>query len=580
MQHIIKSSRPQRIIKTVLIIYALTFFNNCPLQAQNFAWAKSMGGAIDDWGNTIAVNPVNGDVYTSGFFHGTVDFNPGQGIFNLTSSGFADCFISKLDAFGNFVWAIQIGGSGTSAAEGKSIAVNPLNGDVFLTGGFGGAVDFDPGTGTFNLTANNDIFISRFDASGNFIWAKQMLGGGNQDVGLSISLDAINGCIYTTGYFEGTADFDPGAGTFNLNSAGGYEVFISKLDVSGNFIWAKQMGGTSFEYGYAIATDTVSKNIYLTGLFSDTADFDPGAGFFNLTSAGGYDIFISKLDSSGNFIWAKSIGGVGQDNVKSIAVFSPNGDVYITGGNITKLDSSGNFVWAKQLGGSGSAGCNSIAIDPSSSDIYTTGSFGGIVDFDPGAGTFNLNCQTGSSDVFVSKLDSSGGFLWAVQMGGVDFDMGFSIALNATSGDVYTVGHYQGIADYDPGPGIFNLNATGNYDIFISKLSTTVSLTNDIEGPQSFTIYPNPFSPSLLMGISGSITISFSLKQTENVSVKIYDVTHRLMAILAHGRMQQGTHQLQWNAKDENGNTVNAGLYLLQFDEGGFSKVYKLLFIK
>ena len=94
-----------------------------------------------------------------------------------------------------------------------------------------------------------------------------------------------SGNVYTTGYFQGTVDFDPGAGTFNLTSAGLQDIFISKLDAAGNFVWAKQLGGTLNDVGYSIALDT-SGNVYTTGFFRDTVDFDPGAGTFNLTPAG------------------------------------------------------------------------------------------------------------------------------------------------------------------------------------------------------------------------------------------------------------------------------------------------------
>jgi hypothetical protein len=116
--------------------------------------------------------------------------------------------------------------------------------------------------------------------------------------GLSIAVDAT-GNVYTTGYFEGTADFDPGAGTTNLISAGNLDYFVSKLDPSGNFLWAKSIGGSSNEVGYSIAVDS-SGNVYTTGYFAGTADFDPGAGTSNLTSVGGNDVFVLKLSPSGD----------------------------------------------------------------------------------------------------------------------------------------------------------------------------------------------------------------------------------------------------------------------------------------
>ncbi len=182
---------------------------------------------------------------------------------------------------------------GTNSDYGMSIAVDAAE-NVYTSGYFWLTADFDPGAGTFNLTpaGSADIFVSKLDASGNFVWAKNM-GGTNFDRGTNIGVDN-SGNVYTTGTFEGTSDFDPGAGVVNLTSAGNNDIFISKLDASGNFVWAKRMGGTSSDGVSSIAIDS-SGNIYTTGSFEGTADFDPGAGVVNLTSVGNNDIFVSKL---------------------------------------------------------------------------------------------------------------------------------------------------------------------------------------------------------------------------------------------------------------------------------------------
>src|SRR3954469_1784815 len=145
----------------------------------------------------------------------------------------------------------------------------------------------------------------------NFKWAKQMGGEGANAAGGSIAVDAA-GNVYTTGDFSGTADFDPGPATYNLTSAGTYDMFISKLDSSGNFIWAKQMGGNSagnYVSGSSITLDAAG-NVYTTGDFSGTADFDPGPGIFTLSAIRAS--FVLKLAADGNFIWAKQTGGGGE----------------------------------------------------------------------------------------------------------------------------------------------------------------------------------------------------------------------------------------------------------------------------
>jgi hypothetical protein len=321
----------------------------------NFIWAKSFGGSSDDVGNSIIVD-VSGNVYTTGYFRNTVDFDPGVGTANLTSVGSDDIFVQKLDASGNFIWAKSFGNS--SVDQGNSINVD-ASGNVYTTGYFRGTADFDPGANIANFTSvgDDDIFVQKLDVSGNFIWAKSF-GTSSRDRGISITKDA-SGNVYTTGFFGNTVDFDPGAGTANLTSVGGYDIFLQKLDASGNFIWAKSFGGSSNDYGSSSTIDA-SGNVYTTGQFPETADLAPGAGTANFTSVGGLDIFVQKLDSSGNFIWAKSFGSSSDD-----------------WGNSITLDASGN--------------------------VYTTGFFLETADFDPGSDTANFT-SAGGWDIFVQKM--------------------------------------------------------------------------------------------------------------------------------------------------------------------------------
>jgi hypothetical protein len=387
----------------------------------NFIWAKSFGGSSDDVGNSIIVD-VSGNVYTTGYFRNTVDFDPGVGTANLTSVGSDDIFVQKLDASGNFIWAKSFGNS--SVDQGNSINVD-ASGNVYTTGYFRGTADFDPGANIANFTSvgDDDIFVQKLDVSGNFIWAKSF-GTSSRDRGISITKDA-SGNVYTTGFFGNTVDFDPGAGTANLTSVGGYDIFLQKLDASGNFIWAKSFGGSSNDYGSSSTIDA-SGNVYTTGQFPETADLAPGAGTANFTSVGGLDIFVQKLDSSGNFIWAKSFGSSSSDRGSSVTT-----------------DASGN--------------------------VYTTGYYIGTVDLDPGADTANYT-SAGGSDIFVQKLDASGNFIWAKSFGGSSDDWGNSITLDA-SGNVYTTGFFLETADFDPGSDTANFTSAGGWDIFVQKMS-------------------------------------------------------------------------------------------------------------
>ncbi len=500
--------------------------------AQDFEWAKRMGGTGNDQGRAIVVDGA-GNVYTTGYFEGTVDFDPGPGIFNLTSAGSADIFISKLDAEGNFLWAKRIGGMGDDIAT--AIAVDGA-GNVYITGFFYDFLEFDlssGGTLTITSAGEADIFISKLNAAGNFVWIEGIRGVGNNRSN-AIAVDGV-GNVYTTGEFWGTADFDPGPGTFNLTSAGfeGYhDIFISKLNAAGNFVWAKRMGGTDVDVSRAIALDGVG-DVYTTGSFRGTVDFDPGPGTFNLTSAGGFDIFISKLNANGNFVWAKRLGGTGESEGGRAIALDGAGNVYTTGFfegtvdfvpgpgtfNLTsagsadifvhKLNASGNFVWAKRLGGTGWDVPTAIALD-GAGNVYTTGEFWGTADFDPGPGIFNLT-SAGNWDIFINKLNASGNFVWAKRMGGTLNALARAIALD-DAGNVYTTGSFSGTADFDPGPGTFNLTAAGQSflpDIFVHKLREEAPLSGlyTIGGTApDFATFGAAVTALTNRGISGKVT--------------------------------------------------------------------------
>ena len=519
--------------KSLVRAFAVFFFlllGYGSLNAQNldFAWAKGIGGSGAESGYSAIID-ASGNVYTTGTFSGTTDFDPNAGVANLTSVGVnSDIFVSKLDASGNFVWAKAMGG--TSFSTANSIAID-ATGNVYTTGYFSGTADFDPSAGVANLTSagGDDVFVSKLDASGNFVWAKGM-GGSGAESGYSATIDA-SGNVYTTGYFSGTVDFDPNASVANLASAGGsQDIFVSKLNASGNFVWAKAMGGTDYDEPNSIAVDATG-NVYTAGLFRGTADFDPNAGVANLTSAGGDDVFVSKLDASGNFVWAKAMGGTNSENATSIAI-DVTGNVYTTGffagttdfdpntgvvnltsaGSldifVSKLDASGNFVWAKAMGGGSTGIANSIAVD-ATGNVYTTGYFFGTTDFDPNTGVVNLT-SAGSSDIFVSKLDASGNFVWAKAMGGIGYDESRSIAVDASS-NVYTTGNFSNTVDFDPNAGVVNLTASGNTDVFIAKYTQcptiTISPTSLVSG-----IVGTPYSQTFTAtGGTAGATYTFSI---------------------------------------------------------------------
>jgi len=513
------------LLKNICIILLVIGFKYSSIGQPNFVWANQLGGTGSDIGYSIA-SDASGNVYTTGYYSGTVDFDPGPGVFTLTSAGATDdIFVCKLNATGNLVWAKSIGGTGNDL--GLSIAVDGA-GNVYTTGQFQGVVDFDPGISvvTFTSAGNYDIFVCKLDVSGNYVWAK-CVGGTGIDYSMGIALD-VTGNVYTTGSFPATVDFDPGAGVFNLVSTGFDDIFVSKLDPSGNFVWAVTMGGAGGnDRGLSIALNG-NGDIHTTGQFQYTSDFDPGVSTYTISivGGGGTDAFISKLNSSGNFVWATSVGGPNQDLGTSIKV-DANSNVYTTGSFmggadfdpgagvytltcagftdvfISKLNSAGNLVWAKSMGGTITDNALSIAID-GSFNVYTTGHFNSTSDFDPGPGVFNLT-PGGNQDIFVSKLDASGNFGWAVRMGSSNDDRGNSIIVNS-SGNVLTTGYFNSTVDFDVGPAIFNLTSVGGNDCFIQAINENpTNLESTFIENNLVNIFPNPSKGSFKIQIDSDI---------------------------------------------------------------------------
>lgn len=441
--------------------------------AGNLIWAKSVGGADNDGGTSVAVDP-SGNVYLTGLFWGTADFDPGPGTYNLTSVGSYDLYILKLDPSGGFLWAASFGG--TDGDYGNAVTPDP-SGGVYITGTFEGTVDFDPGTGVHNLTTSlgNELFLLNLDASGNFVWAIQT--EGVLDIyANSMALDA-SGNILMTGNFQGSVDMDGGTGSLILTTAGAEDAFVAKYDSSGNLIWAKNIGGTAFDYGFSIAVDA-SGNSYTTGSFRETVDFDPGPGTYTLTSFNASeDIFILKLDASGDFAWAAQMGGNSTDRPSSVAIHA--------------------------------------------SGVYSTGFFSETSDFDPGTGTDELT-SNGSLDIYVLKLGLSGNFAWVRQMGSTQADIGYSVA--AGTGGVLSTGGFREVADFDPTAGTFNLTSAGLADVYVQRLSDNPITTINEKETSNISIFPNPNDGCFSVVMNNTITGSVAISIFNATGLRVYDL--------------------------------------------------------
>lgn len=468
--------------------------------SQKTIWAKKIGGQKTEYIADIKVGRSD-NVYSIGTYIGTVDFDPGIDSFKLFNSSlsdsYQDMFISKLNNQGDFVWATHL--DGNYSESGTSIELDKQE-NIYAGGSFFSTVDFDPlGTARLSAIGGSDAFILKLDSSGIFLWVRRFGGTAYESVN-SVTTDE-QGNVYAIGWFSNTVDFDPGPGTFTLSSST-ETTFILKLDSSGNFIWARKLDGTSD--GRSIKLDK-SGNIYCSGFYSSTVDFDPSTtGTYNLTSNGNQDIYYLKLTNSGNFIWAKTIGGTDNESAFSLYVndsgwvysagyftgnvdFNPGTSTYnLTSVNnsadafILKLDSLGSFLWARKFGANNNDVVYSLVVD-TVGNVYTTGAFSLNVDFDPGTGVKDIYSH-GLTDAFISSLDANGNFLSAITFGESGYDAGYCIARNRL-GNLYSGGVFSNTVNFNQFGIPINLTSAGTSDIYISKYCPPFIVSGTISGP-------------------------------------------------------------------------------------------------
>ncbi len=504
----------------------IAFLLTCTMaaQAQSLDWAATFGGPTFAAGKAIA-SDANGNVYSTGYFYGTSDFDPSLGVVSFTAAPAFGCdlYISKLNANATLGWAKQISSDGND--YGTGIAVDQTSGAVYVTGWFHGPTDFDPGLDSFivNAAASDALFVLKLDAAGDFVWVRTL--EGTSSYGMAIALDNA-GNVLIGGQFDGTVDFDPGVGTENATAAGLMDGFVLKLDANGNRIVDFQFGGTGYDEVLAIGVD-LSANIYLTGDFDGTIDLDPGTQTTSYT-ADGYDIFVSKLDDVGNLQWGRQLGGTGNEIGNAIGV-DGSGNVHVTGkftgtvdfdpgagstaytadgfsdAYLTRLDASGNLVWAVKVGGSGLDEGKALTLDASGAIVWT-GGFQDTVDFEIGGGVTNLFNAVGT-DIFVAKFNPNASLGWAKNMGGDGTDWGYAVALDASE-NVLLTGQFTNDCDFDPDGGTANVTSLGENDIYVTRLSVATSIEEDEILGNEISIAPNPATSVLRIDVAQSTEVA------------------------------------------------------------------------
>lgn len=413
-------------------------------------YSTYLGGASnEDDGASIAVDS-SGNAYITGSTYSN-DFPVTSGTFQISLKGEEAAFVSKLNPTGTaLVYSTFLGGSEGDA--GLYITLDN-DGNAYITG-FASSDDFPVTSGVFqtSLKGDSDAFVSKLNPTGTALVYSTFLGGSGSDSSNAITLDS-EGNVYITGYATAN-DFPTTVGAFQPASAGSYDGFVSKLNPTGTaLIFSTYLGGSNFDAGGDIKID-VEGNVYVVGV-AQSSDFPTTTGALQTAHGGGYDVFVSKLTSTGTaLIYSTYLGKSGYEYITDL-----------------EIDSSGNAY---------------VVGYTTSTDYPTTG--------DALQSTFN----GGDNDTFVSKLNASGtALLYSTYLGGSLNDYGYGLAVDS-SGNMYVTG-YTASSNFPTTTGAFQADFDGSIDAFVTKIGIGTPIVE-------LTTSPNPSEPGQAVTFMATVT--------------------------------------------------------------------------
>jgi len=453
---------------TRCIFFLFSFFLLVPLQivyaqADTTYWFDKGGSDWLDQANDIS-RDRDGNIAVAGYFAGTFEI----GRETLKTDGNLDIVLSKYDKAGKMIWAKRAGGPDSDRAYGVAL---DAKGNAFVTGAAGRNSTFD--AVTFEGHGDSDIFAALFDKDGAIKWAHSF-GGVAYDQGYGATTDADQNYLMA-GWFQKTVVF----GSDTLVANGFSDVFITKLDSSGNVLWARSAGGVYSERGHGIVSDR-DGNAYIVGVFNTESTF----GDFTLTGKGEDDIFVAKLNAAGTWEWVRSCGGAYRDRAFSIAIDPATNNVTIAGyvsGDmdpnsnslqlttedpndtnvlIAQFNQNGQLNWLRSPGGPMTDHGRGVSVD-SIGNVFVTGIFSQSASIGK-----NLVRSSGNLDIFVAKYDAHGNPRWAKKgASGTGNDWGLAIAA-ANDGNCFIAGRFFDQAQFGSVLG----RSKGGDDLFVEKI--------------------------------------------------------------------------------------------------------------
>lgn len=445
----------------------------------NFTSAKAGGITIDN----------NYNLYITGYYAQTLTI----GSQTVNAYGLEEIFVARLDNAGNCVWLKT---AGFNFSDKANDIVFDGNSSVYVTGSFEGIAFFDASTTITSPTSTVDIFLAKYDLTGNVIWVKSA--GGNQpnDIGLAVKVDNAGNPLIS-GYFSGSSTFGALAPVISLGFG---DLFVAKYDASGNATWVTRAGGVGQDEARGLGLDA-QNNVYIAGIYSDTI-YVNGT---QLNDNGYVNSLFIKMNSSGAIQFAKRIGGNGLDVANDISV-EPGGHFYITG----QYTGSASFGTAAN----GNGAVPSLSSSPAS-----------------------------NVEIFVAKYGGGGTPIWAFKMGNTGADVGKAVYAIG-SGKVIAVGEFA--SSVTMGSTTLTASIFGSY---VTELSGGTLGLNNNDPTYILKSYPNPannfIKVELPFNINGSLSCEIFNTNGQLLSQTLLNSNYERAVTVGLGSLPAGVYQIR-----------------------------------
>ena len=496
-------------MKLLIIIIIAIFPFTAAFSQPGFDWAQACGHPFYGETKSVLTTDTEGNIFMAGSFIETAVF----GAESITSAGGTDIYIAKHNAAGDVLWLLGDGGADYDYIHDISVDDN----GIYTCGSFYGTINI--GSETFVSQGSQDIFVSRYDSEGNFLWAKHA-GSPKTDYINALATDPYGNMLVTGHYYDSIA-----FGDTTIYSAGASDIFLAKYNATGELIWLRQAGGSSSDQSYSISCDN-DGNIIFTGSFF----YDLQVGDTLLTTTDPTGVFMARFNNEGVFQYAIQVDGNGL-SAQSFAAFDNTGDIFFTGNFtdqvkfgpylfdagafnidifITKHTANGELLWADHGYGAGSDQLKAVAGGPLN-DLYITGHFLDTIHFSDLTLDYTLCC--GSAEIFMIRYTEDGSPAWGDQITG-ERGMVESMCKNA-SDELFVSGMFQ----FDLAFGDIIIQSSDSYSSFLTGVATgTYTSIDEFGQEQTLKVYPIPAGDRLYFELPA---------ETSGLSYEFIDMTGR-----------------------------------------------------